>query len=172
MAYVFVSIGSNIDRYKHIGASLDALRLSFGELLVSPVYESVSVGFEGDNFLNLVVGFSCTETVGALSRILRGIEHDNDRRRDGPKFGPRTLDIDILTYGDCVGDVDGVQLPRDEITKNAFVLLPLSDIAATAVHPLEKKSYHALWQAYDQSSQKLWAVNFDWNGQLISQAKD
>ncbi len=171
MAYVFVSIGSNIDRYQHITASLEALRLSFGGLLISPVYESVAVGFEGSNFLNLVAGFSCTENIGELSRVLRRIEHNNGRRRDGPKFGPRTLDIDILTYDDCVGDIEGVQLPRDEITKNAFVLLPLSDIAAAAVHPVEKKSYLELWQAYDHSSQKLWPVNFDWDGRTISHAK-
>lgn len=168
MAYVFVSIGSNIDRYQRISASLDALRLSFGDLHISPVYESIAVGFEGSNFLNLVVGFSCTENISELSSILRQIEHDNGRRRDGPKFGPRTLDIDILTYDDCVGDIDGIQLPRDEITKNAFVLLPLSDIAAEVTHPVEKKSYLELWNAYDHSSQKLWPVNFDWDGRAIS----
>jgi 2-amino-4-hydroxy-6-hydroxymethyldihydropteridine diphosphokinase len=171
VAYVFVSIGSNINRYQSVSASLDRLRLSFGELLISPVYESDAVGFEGSNFLNLVVGFSCAESIGQLSRILHQIEDDNGRRRDGPKFGPRTLDIDILTYDDCIGDIDGVQLPRDEITKNAFVLLPLKDIAAAAIHPVEQKSYLELWKAYDQASQKLWAVAFDWDGRAISQAE-
>ncbi len=135
----------------------------FGEVLISPVYEGEAVGFEGDHFLNLVVGFSCDLTVGALSKLLRGVEYDNGRRRDGPKFGPRSLDIDILSYDDEVGDIDGVLLPRDEITVNAFVLLPLTDIAAETLHPSLQISYEDLWDAYDQTSQKLWQVDFEWS---------
>ena len=168
MAWVYVSIGSNIDRYRHISRSLDALHACFGELAISPVYESEAVGFAGDNFLNLVVGFHCQSTVAQLSAALRQIEHDNGRRRDGPKFGSRTLDIDILTYDDRVGEVDGVSLPRDEITKNAFVLLPLVDIAADSRHPKLNKRYVELWRSYDQVSQKLWPVDFEWCGKKIS----
>lgn len=168
MAWVYASIGSNIDRYTHIIASLDALTENFQSLIISSVYESESVGFEGDNFLNLVVGFNCQYRAGELSALLRTIEYDNGRRRDGPKFGSRTLDIDILTYDDCVGEMDGIALPRDEITKNAFVLLPLAEIAADIKHPELKKSYVELWQVYDQNSQKLWPVDFKWQGKLIS----
>jgi 2-amino-4-hydroxy-6-hydroxymethyldihydropteridine diphosphokinase len=162
VAWVYVSVGSNIQRYQHITASLDALAEHFGELLVSPVYESEAVGFEGDNFLNLVVGFDCQQTVAELTLLLRQIEQDNGRRRDGPKFGPRTLDIDILTYDGCVGDIDGVVLPRDEITQNAFVLLPLADIAEDRKHPVLQKTYAELWRCFNQSSQKLWRVEFAW----------
>lgn len=169
MAYVLVSIGSNINRYQHIAASLDALQ-QFGELLISPVYESESVGFDGNNFLNLVAGFDSELSVSELSGLLRKIEENNGRRRDGPKFSPRTLDIDILTYGDAAGDVDGMILPRDEITKNAFVLLPLFNIVPQWQHPLTKKTYADLWQGYDQESQKLWPVDFSWNNKLISKA--
>jgi 2-amino-4-hydroxy-6-hydroxymethyldihydropteridine diphosphokinase len=168
MAYVLVSIGSNINRYQYITASLDALQQNFGELLISPVYESESVGFDGSDFLNLVVGFNSDLSVPMLSELLRKIEQDNGRRRDGPRFSPRTLDIDILTYDDAVGDFDGIVLPRDEITKNAFVLLPLFNIVPQWRHPVNKKTYAELWQAYDQSSQKLWPVNFRWNEQIIS----
>jgi 2-amino-4-hydroxy-6-hydroxymethyldihydropteridine diphosphokinase len=68
------------------------------------------------------------------------------------------LDIDILTYGDFVGVEAGVELPRDEITKNAFVLLPLSGIAPAVLHPQLKKSYADLWVDYDQGSQSLWKI--------------
>lgn len=170
MATVYVSIGSNINRYQHITASLDALYRQFGELEVSPVYESEAVGFAGNHFLNLVVAFQCQLGVAELSAVLRGIEYDNGRRRDGPKFGPRTLDIDILTYDALVGAFDGVLLPRGEITENAFVLRPLRDIAAAGMHPQLQRSYAELWQAYDQASQKLWPVDFHWRGQSISSA--
>ncbi len=168
MAQVYLSIGSNIDRYQHISASLDALDKHFDGMTISPVYESEAIGFEGDNFLNLVVGFYCHLSVAELSKELRDIENDNGRRRDGPRFGPRTLDIDILTYGDEVGVIDGIELPRDEIVKNAFVLLPLFDIAPEDTHPQAGKTYAELWGQYDQSSQKLWSVDFEWRGEKIS----
>jgi 2-amino-4-hydroxy-6-hydroxymethyldihydropteridine diphosphokinase len=169
VARVYVSLGSNINRYQHIAASLDALDEHFGELTISPVYESESVGFDGSNFLNLVVGFQCEISVAELVRVLRRIEHDNGRRRDGPKFSPRTLDIDILTFDEHVGELDGVLLPRDEITKNAFVLLPLVNIAPTELHPSEGKTYEQLWADYDKDSQKLWPVEFRWRGRDITQ---
>lgn len=171
MAEVFVSIGSNIDRYTNISASLDALADQFGQLKLSQVYESEAVGFEGDNFLNLVAAFESDKTVGELLAVLRKIEDDNGRLRNGPRFSSRTLDIDILTYDDVVGEVDGVELPRDEIEHNAFVLLPMVDIAPQAKHPVLNASYDSLWQAYDQGQQKLWPVEFNWRGETISAAR-
>lgn len=168
MAWVYVSLGSNINRYQHISASLDALSERFGALTISPVYESQSVGFDGSDFLNLVAHFDCKLTLAELVAVLRGIENDNGRRRDGPKFSPRTLDIDILTYGDCVGEFDDVLLPRDEITKNAFVLLPLMNIAPMVVHPSLGKTYQQLWDCYDKDRQKLWLVEFRWRDEDLS----
>lgn len=164
---VFVSIGSNIDREHYITAALDALAGQFGDLVISSVYESEAVGFDGEPFLNLVVAISTVMTVAELSRVFKQIEADNGRRRNVPKFSPRTLDLDILTYGDRTGTVDGVELPRGEILKNAFVLLPLAEIAPEHVHPVTGTSYRQLWQAYDRD-QKLWAVPFQWRGESIS----
>lgn len=170
MAQVYVSIGSNQDRTRYIRAALDALTARFGELQLSSVYESEAVGFDGDNFYNLVAGFNTDLPVGELSCLLKSIEDDNGRCRKGPKFSGRTLDIDILTYNDLIGDHDSVQLPRDEILKNAFVLLPLAEIAPEVLHPEVGQTYQALWQGYT-GDQKLWPVNFEWLGETISSAK-
>lgn len=167
MAKVYVSIGSNQDKEYHIGIALDELAEHFGELILSPVYESEAVGFKGDAFLNSVAAFDTDLSVGELSHCLKTIEDKHGRLRTGPKFSGRTLDIDILTYDDCVGDCDGVQLPRDEILKNAFVLRPLADIAPEVKHPQCLKSYSSLWQAYDKDSQVLWKVDFEWRGQQL-----
>jgi 2-amino-4-hydroxy-6-hydroxymethyldihydropteridine diphosphokinase len=170
MTQVYLSLGSNIRRHHHVHAGLDALANEFGELQISSVYESKSVGFDGSNFFNLVVGIKTELTVAALSEILKKIEDDNGRCRQGPKFSPRTLDIDILTYGDFVGTANGIELPRAEITKNAFVLLPLMELAPEQQHPQLGKSYIELWREYDQSSQILWPVEFIWQNKKISSA--
>jgi len=170
MVTAYLSLGSNIDRYRHISAALDALTARFGGLVISPVYESEAVGFDGDNFLNLVVGIETDLPVGGLSAELKRIEDENGRLRSGPKFSARTLDIDVLTVDQLSGEHDGVLLPRDEVETNAFVLRPLADIAAGDIHPLTGLSYGAMWQAYSKA-QKLWAVDFTWAGQLVSQAE-
>ena len=159
MARVYLGIGSNIDRHKHILAALCALRNEFGELIVSPVYESEAIGFSGDPFFNLAVGLDTELSVGALQQSMKGIEDQNGRVRGGPKFSSRTLDIDILTYDALVGEYDGVQLPREEILRNAFVLWPLSEIAAHEEHPQLKQTYQYLWSRYDKSKQALWPVD-------------
>ncbi|AOY88962.1 2-amino-4-hydroxy-6-hydroxymethyldihydropteridine diphosphokinase [Marinobacter salinus] len=164
---VYLSIGSNVDRERYVSAALDALGEWFGELEISPVYESEAVGFDGSPFLNLVVGVTTDASVGELSRRFKRLEAENGRRRNVPKFSARTLDLDILTYGDAIGQIDGVELPRGEILKNAFVLRPLADIAPEVLHPVCGQSYGELWQEYS-ADQRLWPVNFRWQGRQIS----
>lgn len=166
-ATVYISIGSNIERERHILAALNALAERYGQLDVSSVYESEAVGFDGENFYNLVVGIRTEESIATLSRFLKALESENGRRRNVPKFSARTLDLDILTYDDRVGLIDGVELPRSEILTNAFVLKPLAEIAPDVDHPERGESYHALWEAYDRG-QKLWAVPFHWQRRAIS----
>ncbi|MCB1614947.1 MAG: 2-amino-4-hydroxy-6-hydroxymethyldihydropteridine diphosphokinase [Pseudomonadales bacterium] len=170
MARVYLSLGSNVDRENKICAALDALKQNFEQLVLSSVYESAAVGFEGDAFLNMVAGIDTDLTVGELLACLRTIENENGRDRSGARFSSRTLDIDILTYDDVVGTVDGVDLPRDEILKNAFVLWPLAEIAGEENHPVLEKKYSLLWREFDKSLQELKPVFFDWNGQTISKS--
>lgn len=171
MARVYLSLGSNIRRHLHISAALAALTREFGELTISSVYESEAVGFAGSDFFNLVVGVETTLDIAALSSVLKKIEDANGRNRQGPRFSPRTLDIDILTYDDFVGTEAGVTLPREEITQNAFVLLPLAELAPDTLHPQLGQSYSQLWQAYDKSRQQLWPVQFIWQDRLISEGR-
>ncbi|ETN91550.1 Bifunctional folate synthesis protein [Gammaproteobacteria bacterium MOLA455] len=171
MALIYLSLGSNVEAQRNIEAALDALADTFGELIISSVYESEAVGFEGDSFYNLVVGIHSAQSVGELSKILKAIEDAQGRDRTAPKFGARSLDIDILTVDDRVGVIDGVAIPRDEVLKNAFVLQPLAETAPTTVHPQMGISFLQLWQDFDKNKQKLWPIEFIWRGENITRAK-
>ncbi len=170
MTTVFLGVGSNIERERYIVAGLDALQRLFGELTLSSVYDSAAVGFEGQPFLNLVAAIDTDLGPGELARTLRHIETEHGRPADATRFSPRQLDIDILTYGAASGTIEGVELPRQEILQNAFVLCPLAELAGEQLHPVAGVTYAALWQAYDKASQPLQRVDFQWRGRWISRA--
>lgn len=160
MARVYISIGSNIDAENNVRLAVNALQQHYGKLILSSVYESEAVGFKGDNFLNLVAGLNTEEDVHTVADTLRKIEDDNGRDRSGPRFSARTVDLDLLLYDDLVVQEEGLQLPRDEITKNAFVLLPLEEVAPQLIHPLSGNTMCDLWLTFDKDSQKLWPIEF------------
>ena len=167
MATVFLGVGSNIERERYIVAGLDALQGLFGELALSSVYDSAAIGFEGQSFLNLVVQVDTALAVGELARQLRHVEVEHGRPAHATRFSSRQLDIDILTYDDQVGVIDGVALPREEILENAFVLCPLAELAPQVLHPVVGQSYAALWRGYDQAAQALTKVAFEWRGRSV-----
>lgn len=149
MPRIWISIGSNIHAEANVRGAVKALREIFGDALLSPVYETAAVGFAGPPFLNLVAGFATDLPPEEVIRILGGIEARFGRVRGDKQFDSRTLDLDLLTYGDEASTVDGKRLPRDEILKYAFVLKPLADIAADERHPIDGRSYSELWTAFE-----------------------
>ena len=158
----YISIGSNIDKDKNILASLHALEHHFGELTVSSIYESDSVGFTGDTFYNLVVGFNSELSVKEVAKQLRQIELDNGRTRNSQKFSPRTLDLDLILYDDLIINDGRLQIPRDEIELYAFVLEPLAEIAPALKHPISHISYAELWEKFDKTHLKQKRVKPSW----------
>ena len=159
---IYISVGSNVDKEKHTKAGLQGMYNAFGELTLSSVFESESVGFEGNNFYNLVVK-ACTQlSISEVCRVLKQIEQDNKRQRSEQKFAPRTLDLDLLLY-DRLVTTKPIELPRHEVLYNAFVLKPMAEIAADEIHPVVNESYANLWQNYDKNQQKLWSITFDWS---------
>lgn len=147
MTEVFVGIGSNVQPEKHVRQAVELLRERFGGVRLSPVYKNRAVGFEGDDFLNLVAAFESGLSVVELTTELDGIEVLCGRERSARKFSPRTLDLDLLLYGDTVSEKP-VRLPRKEILKYAFVLKPLADLAGDRLHPETGRRYAEHWEKF------------------------
>lgn len=158
----YISIGSNIDKDKNILASLQALEHYFGKLAVSSIYESEPIGFSGDLFYNLVVGFDSDLEVKEVAKKLRQIELDNGRTRDCQKFSARTLDLDLILYGELIVNDGRLRIPRDEIESYAFVLEPLAEIAPSLKHPVNHISYAELWENFDKTDLKQKRITPDW----------
>jgi 2-amino-4-hydroxy-6-hydroxymethyldihydropteridine diphosphokinase len=165
MAQIYISLGSNIDREYYVKQGLLSLAKEFDQpfeqLTLSSLFESEAVGFNGAAFYNMVVGITCAQSVEQVASILRAIEFSHGRDHSAKKFSPRSLDLDLLLYDDLIIDLPA-QLPRDEITKNAFVLWPLSEVAPDLHHPISKQNYRDLWQGYNKSSQQLSIVANCW----------
>lgn len=163
MPRIYISVGSNVDRDRNIRSAHDILSQHFSDIHCSPVYESAAVGFTGEPFLNLVIAADTGMSVDDVDRLLTDIEDKHGRIRSGPKFSPRTLDLDLLLYGNDISTNPAIELPRSEIERYAFVLRPLADIAPQEKHPVTGKSYAQLWSHFDQSSQPMQEVAFNWN---------
>lgn len=160
MARAYISIGSNIEREKNIRSAARMLDRRYGPLRLSSVYESAPVGFSGEPFFNLVAGLDTAETPETLIANLHAIEDAHDRVRNGVRFGPRTLDIDLLLYDDLIRHDRTVELPRREILEYAFVLGPLAEIAPEAIHPETHQNYAALWKAFRYLPDQLRRTDF------------
>ena len=161
----YLGLGSNIERERHLRAGLDALASFLTDVRCSAVFESQPVGIKSGPFFNLVVSAYTDLPLMELDRRLKLIEADNGRYAPDRKGLP--LDIDVLLYGDLVGNFDGLVLPRAEILKNAFVLWPLSLMAPARVHPEVGKTLAELWRDA-QIDQLLAPVAFEWQGQQLT----
>jgi 2-amino-4-hydroxy-6-hydroxymethyldihydropteridine diphosphokinase len=165
LTQVYLGLGSNIERERHLRAGLDTLASFLTDMRCSPVFESQPVGIKSGPFFNLVVSAYTDLPLMELDRRLKFIEADNGRYAPDRKGLP--LDIDVLLYGELVGNFDGLILPRAEILKNAFVLWPLSLMAPDRVHPEVGKTLAELWRDA-QIDQVLAPVAFEWQNQPLT----
>ena len=141
----YISVGSNVEPVRHIQGALRALAKRYGPVQVSRTYQTPAAGFEGEDFLNLVLGIETDEPIALVMAFLREIETAEGRVRGGPRFAPRTLDLDLLTYGDTVSGAPGPVLPRADILEYNFVLGPLAELAGPERHPVAGQTYADLW---------------------------
>ncbi len=161
MPEAFVGIGSNTEPQRFLPAGIALLRERFGPLELSPIYQNTAVGFAGDDFFNLVAGFSSDQEPLALAAELRTIEDLCQRDRSLRRYAPRTLDLDLLLYGDAVFSAAGLVLPRPEVLQRAYILKPMADLRPNMAHPSAQQSFSKLWQGFDTTSHPLQRVNME-----------
>lgn len=156
---VAVGLGSNLPpRREHLRSALAWLGRLLGGTEASGVYASAPEGsVGGDEFLNLCARGTTTLTPGSL--LLRVLERERrqGRRRSAPEAGrsapgPRTLDLDLLLYGDAVHEDPDLVLPHPRMRVRPFVLLPLAEIAGDWIHPVEGVTVAVLAARMDGSA--------------------
>ena len=145
MARVAVSIGSNLERERNVKDALVALGKTFGAISRSPVYESAAYGFDGPPFYNLVVVFETPLDVREVRAKIQGIENMQGREIGENRSGSRSLDLDLLLYADADFHDQGLDVPRREIFKHAYILKPLADLLPGVPHPMTGESFADIW---------------------------
>ena len=155
MSTAYLGLGSNIDPRNNIASGIAALREKFGRVDLSPLYQTPSFGFEGEDFINLAARIDTELSPLELKAFLHDLEDHHQRNREAPKFSDRTLDIDILLYDDLYLISPALSLPRGEILSAAHVLKPLADLAPDLVHPVCRQTISELWDAFPGQTTEL-----------------
>ncbi|MGR2946155.1 2-amino-4-hydroxy-6-hydroxymethyldihydropteridine diphosphokinase [Vibrio vulnificus] len=145
MNTVYIGVGSNIEREKHARAAWQELTLLGEALQASPIYECASVGFDSHAFFNFVIRLNTSMTLEELASQLRQIELRWGREENAAKYQDRTLDLDIVLFGECISS-QKPELPRSDIFKYPFVIQPLYDLQPDLVIPGDGRTVEEIWQ--------------------------
>ena len=163
MTTAYLCLGSNINPKRHIRFAIDRFKRDFDDVVISNIYKSKAVGFEGDDFLNLAVAINTDLSLDKLLKYTDALEKSAGRVRvKRGNFDSRTLDVDIVMYGNLIGEYKGRRWPSEDIQDNAHVLLPMSEIAGDRTHPALGIKFRQLWNEFDGPDQRLKQVEKAW----------
>jgi 2-amino-4-hydroxy-6-hydroxymethyldihydropteridine diphosphokinase len=155
MPQVYIAAGSNIEPERHLAMAVRELEREFSGVRLSPWYRNRAVGFEGEDFINLVAGFATELEVSEVLSRLRAIETLCGRPRGAPRWAPRSMDLDVLLYGDLICEEPHLKLPRPDLVKRPYMLGPLAVLAPEVVHPIIGETIGELWRRFDQGAHPL-----------------
>ena len=155
MPEVYVAAGSNVEPERRMQQAVAELSRGFPGVRFSSWYRNRALGFEGEDFINLVAGFTTTLPVRAVLERLHAIEARCGRLREAPRWAPRSMDLDVLLYGELVCEEPGLKLPRPDLVKRAYMLGPLAELAPEVMHPTARLSVGELWRRFDRDAHPL-----------------
>jgi 2-amino-4-hydroxy-6-hydroxymethyldihydropteridine diphosphokinase len=161
VADAYVAAGSNVRPRASLARALTLIGGEFPGLRASHAYSNPAVGFAGDDFINLVVVFTADLPTEELLDRLKAIELACGREPGAPKWGPRTLDLDLLLHGERVGRIAGKSLPHPDLLTRAWVLGPLAELAPSLVHPVAGECFDTLWRRFDRQAHPLTPVELE-----------
>ena len=159
MPRVYLGLGSNVEPKKNLQLGIRELQERYGELELSAVYQNAAVGFDGADFLNMVVGLRSDDAPSDIQRETELIHELAGRDRAADRFSSRPLDIDLLLYDDLIIDEPRLKIPRCDVLDFSFVLRPLAELAPGLIHPKTGKTMQEHWQAFDAKAHPLRAIN-------------
>lgn len=146
MITAYVGVGSNIERRRHIEAGVQALSLMGSDLRFSTIYECPAQGFDSHPFFNLVVELKTSLSLDDFQHCLREVEFRWGRAVDAKKCQDRTLDMDIILFGDVISPSSPV-VPRPDIYQYPFVIQPLYELCPELQIPGTDQSIKKVWQS-------------------------
>ena len=155
MPQVYIAAGSNIEPERHLEMAVRELERQFPGVRFSPWYRNRAVGFEGEDFINFVAGFPTERPLSEVLQTLHAIEALCGRPREAPRWAPRSMDLDVLLYGDLICQEPHLKLPRPDLLKRAYMLGPMAALAPEVVHPTEGQTIAELWQRFDRAAHPL-----------------
>ena len=161
MPEVLIAAGSNVRPREHLRRAVAMLREAWPDLRQSGAYRNKAVGFEGEDFINLVVGFDTDQPLAAVLAELHRIEAACGRPREAPKWAPRSMDLDVLLYGDMVGEFPGAVLPRGDLVRRPYMLGPAAEVAPDFVHPSDGRTLGEMWAAFDSEGHEMWPASLE-----------
>jgi 2-amino-4-hydroxy-6-hydroxymethyldihydropteridine diphosphokinase len=162
MPDVFLGLGSNNNPEKMLCLARKALQEVFTDFQVSPVYRNKAIGFEGPDFFNCVSFFTTEKPFEETVSLIRDIQTTLEQRWNKHVGIARSIDLDLLIYGDLVTNELDIDLPRKDITEYAFVLKPLVDLAPHYLHPVLQVSFQTLWEHFPKAEHPLTYIDFNW----------
>ncbi len=154
---IYIALGSNQgDRLQYLQGAVDHIFKKIGQVTcVSAIYETPSWGFDGNDFFNACITVETRFSPEIVLAKLMDIEQSFGRERRGKGYHNRTLDLDLIFYGNTVLNTEKLILPHPRISERLFVLQPLADIAANFIHPAYQKTVQELLaQTQDPSTIK------------------
>ncbi|MEZ5500624.1 MAG: 2-amino-4-hydroxy-6-hydroxymethyldihydropteridine diphosphokinase [Steroidobacteraceae bacterium] len=161
MVAVYVAGGSNVDAPRNVKRAAALLRQRFADIRFSHAYQNAPAGFDGADFINFVAGFTTSEPLADVVAALQKIEAACGRARLAPKWEPRSMDLDILLYGDEINLRGSPRLPRPDLLRRSYMLGPMAEIAPDVVHPTTRRSVGELWREFDAASHPLTPIDLD-----------
>jgi len=168
MTKVYVAAGSNVDPERNLARACGEVAASWPDAGFSRAYRNAAVGFDGPEFINLVVGFTTDQPIDAVITRLRAIETLCGRPRNAPKWAARTMDLDILLFGARIEKTADYTVPRPDLLKRPYMLGPMAELAPQVMHPVANKTMGELWAGFDRDAHSMTPVSIMLPGPAVA----